>query len=405
MLRSAGSFGELQYQVSPGREPAPYDLAMQSAELPRGTRARLIGVISVSLVLIAAGLVQPHTSAHGIINAAHGCSDTTLSWRFDGSNWTGARENYVKAAFDGIETALDYDGTQLVSLTENESPAPDRINVQIVDLGEDLLGWAQCPGGGQTKLQFGLSYVGQGASFFYQVARHEMLHLIGLDHGGQNDSMDGRNPASMATCTGPGNFRDTADLDRDAEVGLNWRYSSLSDRQVSANIGFENGTNEWGGTNGSLASYTGGSFSGDKLILFAAEGDSSDSYVRQTVRIWTGWDTYAEFRPYLRARAHQSGPSTNVRASLYRKGMWDGSNPGCTYRLGLQNVNDVTLASTLYILVSQSDLTSVGTSWTAVSGEWADPPTFDGYELQLRAYGNSAGDYSVRFDNVRVDER
>ena len=85
--------------------------------------------------------------------------------------------------------------------------------------------------------------------------------------------------------------------------------------------------------------------------------------------------------------------------------MWDGPNPQCNYRLGLQDINDVTLASTLYILVSHSELTSVGTTWTAVSGEWKNPPTFDGYELQVRAYGNSAGDYSVAFDNVRAEER
>ena len=270
---------------------------MKSAMLPQRARMRMLGVLSVAFALFAAPLVLPPTPAQGIVNVGHGCDDTSLSWRFDGSNWTAGRENWVEAAFDGIETALDYDGTQLVNLTKNESPGPDRINVQIADLGEDLLGWAQCPGGGQTKLQFSLDYVSVGKKFFYQVARHEMLHLIGLDHGGENDSIDGRNPASMATCTGPGNFRETADLDRDAEVGLNWRHSSLSNNQVSANIGFENGINEWGGTNGSLASWAGGSFSGSKHALFAAAGDSSDSWVRQTVRVWTGWDTFVEFRP------------------------------------------------------------------------------------------------------------
>lgn len=95
--------------------------------------------------------------------------------------------------------------------------------------------------------------------------------------------------------------RETADLDCDAEVGLNWRHSPLSNSQVSVNIGLENGINEWGGTSGSLASWAGGSFSEAKHAPFAAAGDSSDSWVRQTVRVWTGWDTFVEFRPYLRA--------------------------------------------------------------------------------------------------------
>ncbi len=294
---------------------------MKSAMLPQRARMRMLGVLSVAFALFAAPLVLPPTPAQGIVNVGHGCDDTSLSWRFDGSNWTAGRENWVEAAFDGIETALDYDGTQLVNLTKNESPGPDRINVQIADLGEDLLGWAQCPGGGQTKLQFSLDYVSVGKKFFYQVARHEMLHLIGLDHGGENDSIDGRNPASMATCTGPGNFRETADLDRDAEVGLNWRHSSLSNNQVSANIGFENGINEWGGTNGSLASWAGA----------ASAGQSTLSSRRQATRQIPGCVRPFGFGPagihswnsgrYLRARAHQSGPSTNVRAALYRKGV------------------------------------------------------------------------------------
>ncbi|MFT4229508.1 MAG: hypothetical protein QM602_04385 [Microbacterium sp.] len=60
-----------------------------------------------------------------------------------------------------------------------------------------------------------------------------------------------------------------------------------------------------------------------------------------------------------------------------------------------------------YILVTESSLTTVGTSWTAVASGWSSIDVHrDGYQLQLRAYGNAGGAGNVvHFDNVRMEER
>lgn len=368
-------------------------------------RTRVLALSSAILLLLSIALLPTQTPAYGAINdGLWWCNNDEVSWKFEGSSWNSTQQGYVQEAFDALETALDYDGSKLVNITKNSTPGVGRVQVGLVEFDDNKLGLALCDWQ-SPFVHLNIAYAGYGKKFFYQVARHEMLHHIGLDHVGENDSIDGRNPASLATCTGPGNFLTTPDLDRDSEVGLNWKLSSLSSNQVSANIGFENGTSEWGATNGSLATSPSSNFSGSYHAVFNASGDSSNSYVRQTVRLWTGDDSDVELRPYMRARSPLSGVSTNVQAALYRKGMTESNaSSGCSYRRGLKNPNSVSLTST-YFLVSQSSLTSVGTSWTAVSGPWSTPARYDGYELQLRAYGNSAGDASVRFDNLRAEER
>jgi len=211
----------------------------------------------------------------------------------------------------------------------------------------------------------------------------------------------------MSTCVNATEFIPDNFLDRDAEAYLNWLHSDLSYRQINSNIGFDNDTTGWGGTNGSLTVVSSGGYSSPPYAAFSAAGTSADSFVRQTIRLWVGDDIGDfEIRAVLRARAPSSTANTNVRAAVYRKNLSESGDTSCDYPRGLKNPNNLTLADMNYIVVSESGLVNVDTSWTSVISGWASIGVQrDGYQLQLRAYGNAAGSGAVRFDNVRMEER
>ncbi|GAA5039794.1 hypothetical protein GCM10025738_30770 [Microbacterium fluvii] len=308
----------------------------------------------------------------------------------------------VRDAFETIEEALDYDGTQLVSLPETSTLPYTLVFLNDVP-PETGYGYAVC--GVSMWINANIS----ADKFLWKVARHEMMHQLQATHGGRADSAPtGEDPTTMSTCVAYTEFLTTNFLDRDAEAYLNWLHSDLSFRQINSNIGFDNGTTGWGGTNGSISAPTSGGFSSPRHLAFNASGTSADSYARQTILLWVGDDTNDfEVRAYLRAKAPNSTDPTNVRAAVYRKNLSESGTNTCDYQRGLKNPNNLTLADMNYILVVESSLVNVDTSWTAVASDWSSIPIKrDGYQLQLRAYRNAAGaDNVVRFDNVRMEER
>lgn len=64
------------------------------------------------------------------------------------------------------------------------------------------------------------------------------------------------------------------------------------------------------------------------------------------------------------------------------------------------------LASIALLLGLTAILTACSPHSSAVAGPWVAPPTsYDGFELQMCAYGNATGEHTVSFDNVRAEER
>jgi len=366
-------------------------------------RTPLRWAIALVAVLTAGAMSLPAGTASAYFNdTLTGCIVTDdIRWKFD-SSFPSTMKNAVRAAFDSIEEALDYDGTPLVTLTEVSSPP-----YTLVFVNDDLP-----PASGYGEATCGIKMWINGRvnadKFIWHVARHEMMHLLQATHGGRYDSVpEGEQPATMSTCVNYDNFRNVNQLERDAEAYLNWLHSDLSYRQINSNIGFDNGTTGWGGTNGTISVASSGGYSSPKHLAFNASGTSTNSYVRQTIRLWVGDDINDfEVRAYLRAKAPSSTANTNVRAAIYRKNLSESGTTICPYQRGLKNPNNMTLADMAYILVTESSLTNVGTSWTAVSSPWSSISVLrDGYQLQLRAYGNAAGSGAVRFDNVRMEER
>ncbi len=319
------------------------------------------------------------------------------------SPWSSLEKSRVSLAFATLNGPKDHDGSALVNVHKVDAWAAVLVGLQHRE-GSDSLGEYSCV---FNNIWLNSAYSGYGAKFYWKVARHEMMHALSADHAGRADSRaSAENPTTMSTCVAVSDFKNENFLDRDGEIQLQWIFNSLNtNHALNANIGFENGTSEWGGSNGSLSSVASGGVGGTKYLSFDATGTSSSSYVRQTLRLWTGDDT-SQFRAVLAARAPSSAVNTNARASLYRKRMSEGSTSlGCGYARALTNPNSVTIHDAEYVLVSQSSLTNVGTSWTTVASPWTSLPKRDGWEFQTRAYGNAAGSYSIRFDNVRAEEK
>lgn len=342
--------------------------------------------------------------AEALVNDGSGCNDSTITWHFDNNPypWTSEKRTWVRAAINSIETALDYDGSKLVDIVET---ADSGIAVRLDDAAlSSGYGLAVCPLAGAYMW---LSRHATTATFQYKVARHEMMHLIGADHSGRGDSFDGaEDPSTMSTCVTASQFNPANVLDRDAETDLNFHHSSLSYSQLTANIGFEDGTSAWGGTNGGLIANSSGGAVGPKHVAFAAEGTSSNSYIRQTVRVWTGDDNDVKIRAVVSARTNAS-VETNARAAVYRIGMFEGdSSNGCPYERGLRDPNDRSLWGSTWVKVTETPLTGVGASWGSLTTPWTRLPyPADGWQLQFRAYGNAADASYVRFDNARIDEQ
>jgi len=187
--------------------------------------------ITTSAFLVACG----GNAASAYPDDVNNCNDSTLAWHFDGSSaWNSSNKNSVRAAFNPIDNALDYDGTKLISITESSSG----IKVGMKSMGQYSYGVSECTSGASVTIN---SDFASSNAFLYKTARHEMLHLAGATHGGRYDSADGRAAATMSTCLSPTTYPGTNALEQDAAAYENFLHSSLSNRQLHANIGFEQG--------------------------------------------------------------------------------------------------------------------------------------------------------------------
>jgi hypothetical protein len=243
------------------------------------------------------------------------------------------------------------------------------------------------------------------SQFYRQVGRHEMMHLAGAEHVGKDDSMDGDNPPAMATCILESDFNSTTQLSQDDAAYLTWLHSSRDNRQLHANFGFEQSSRYWGVTNGTLSMASSGGSTGPGYAKFKAAGSVANSYIFQTIRIWTG-DDDESYRSVLNAKA--AGPTgnytTRAQTALYRRTLSGGStSTNCSYADDVKNPNDDSVSGS-YVLVSQERVDAINNSWTGLVSNWVNLPTEDGFQFQVRAYGDSysaAGPQPIYFDNVR----
>ncbi|MEZ5176672.1 MAG: hypothetical protein R2823_10815 [Acidimicrobiia bacterium] len=326
------------------------------------------------------------------------CNDRTLHWEFQtNSLWTAGgvdRRTWVRAAINTLNDEKSYDGSTLVTVTEDGG-----IDVQIRDEPASSYGSSECSGGASFWVNSNYS----SSKFYYKVGRHEMFHLAGAEHGGDEDSMNSDNPPTMSTCISWTTFRTTNSLDQDSAAYENWLHNGASGRQLHANMGFERNTTYWGKVNGTWSVVTTGGVSGPKNVAFFASGSSyASSYIYQTIRLWTG-DDNESYRSRAYVREPISSYSTLAQSKIFRRNMTESGDNGCSYPDGLQNPNSWSIGG--YVELAKSSVKSVTTTWSDVTSSYVNPTNTDGLQLQIRIYGKATpsggGSGSIRIDNAR----
>jgi hypothetical protein len=359
------------------------------------------GAILASLAIVV-GFADP---AGAYAKEVNGCDDGSLHWSFSNQyvNWTATKKDWARAGINRLNDALDYDGTKLITVPEDGG-----VDVQLKDEPVNNYGNSECFLGDSIWVNSNYS-TGQ---FYWQWARHEMFHLGGAEHGGRYDSFDGNDPTTMATCLSYTLWPTSNIFEQDGHAYENWIWSTVADRQLHANFGYEQGLRFWGKSagSGSTNEYGTGGATGPGYIGW--NSTSLNDYIYQTVRILNGDDT-AEYRVKVNGESPAAVYTTRIRGRLYRRTAdfpGDPSNPnGCDYADGIVNPNgSPTLGG--WILMSDTSLTVVGTSWTAASGPWTSLSGFEAYDFQVRFYGlaehNSTGGFGeVHLDNVRGEAR
>lgn len=340
--------------------------------------------------------MQPPATAYP--QDPNNCNDTTLHWGFDSDPlWTADnvdRQQWVRSAINALDNALSYNGNQLISVDEDGG-----ISVQIKDKPAGEYGSSECDAGASIWVNSNYTT----GRFYWQVGRHEMFHLAGAEHGGNDDSHNTDDPPTMATCINQSTFNSVNGLWQDDAAYETWLHDGLANRQLNANLGFEQGSSFWAVTGGATTYRTTGGATGPGYFIWDSPGASD--YWYQTVTVHTG-DDNETYRSVGNAKELDSQYKTYAQASLYRRTVTDGANGnGCSYPDGIDDPNDYSVSGGWIALAESSPGTQVGTSWESVASSWADPATVDGFEFQIRMYGYSIDGSGVThafgIDNVR----
>jgi len=354
-------------------------------------RAFVIGVLPLLAVT---------TTAHGAqayMQDPNGCNDSSITWSFTGSSrWTDDKKTWVRAGINKLNDALDYDGTQLVSVAETGG-----VDVDIRDPIDNTYGSSECLLGDSIWVNSNFST----SQFYYKVGRHEMFHLAGAEHGGQYDSWDGIEPTTMSTCMTYTDFLTTNSFVRDDHAYENWLHSSLPDRQLTPNIGFEQGTSFWSESgSATLGTVNSGGATGPGYLTW--NSTSNSNYLYTTSRVITG-DDNEEYRGRVNAKSPSGAYTTQVKAALWRRTVNLPQNPqnpnGCSYEDGILNANGEPTSFGAWTLSSESPFTTVSTSWTGVNTSWVNPSAAEAYDFRIRFYGTAPHDLNSTYGLVHVD--
>jgi hypothetical protein len=340
------------------------------------------------------------------------CNDSSITWYFNTTDWYGkpTARSYARAAIDLWEQPLDYNGTSLITLNGlvwGQTGGLSDVEVVLADdWAPSKFGVAECTGSPSMRLN--ATYLND-ASFVWKVARHEMGHLAGFEHGGSKDSWNGDDPPTMSTCIEIDEFLDTNMLSQDDVAYANWSHSDLGSnpRPMQANFGFEQDFSYWGVAGGTVEVVSSGGATGPGHVRYKT--NQASYYLYQTINMATG-DDNESYRAVVNYRQQTLGGYGSVTGTLYRKRIDYNGDNGCSYEDGLHDLNNWTYESgTSWIAMTSTGALdpTVAYSWTYAASSLFNPTDSLGYVFQYRIYSHSQ-DYNfvpqwVYLDNLRSE--
>lgn len=355
--------------------------------------------------------------------STNNCNDRSLSYSFydNGAKSWKADDYHADAiadvALENLEHPKAQDGSQLVTLQRHPNGAPGVdviLTREWLPIGEEwqdnqiVHGNSSCSWWtGYAHIKINSLYATSG-KFLWQVVTHEMLHLLGANHGGRYDSFypaaenDPRGTRTT-TCRDRSTFPTIAQHFTDDVAYLAWLHDPAPYRQLMADSGFENGYADvwWKIGSGDWYSFNwSGAASGDRAALYKPPVYSADNSIQGRVRLQTGTGN-EQYRARLRARS-VDGYSRPVRVKLFHRYQnYDGNN-GCKYADGLENTDPNDLPSPGAWITRQDVAQNVGGSWTTVgsSGWWNPPSNSDAQDFSIWV---EASAYGVYLDNVTIE--
>lgn len=314
----------------------------------------------------------------------------------DGLGWTQSEKDMVSLGVNGWEVTRNYDGTQLVTVTE-ATPGTIDIYFERDFQGTSTYGQASCTSG-FIKLNPDI----RGNTLLLPiVARHEMGHVLGLGHTGDEDSFNGDNPPTMATCLSE-SVAATRKYAQDDAGALIFRNSGLTPEFIHANDSFEENTKYWGITGGTWTVVTGGAINGSKYLKFKPTSSADNVY--QTMN-------FAVAGARVDARVNNARDASTdtgtVKLEIQVRSHNYGSNPACSWPTG-KDQNTVTLGT--WSTVATTNWVAVAPSWTSLDTPiYNVPTTWDAADARVRFYSNvknSSGALTyVRIDNLRARDQ
>ena len=368
----------------------------------RGRRLRRRSGAALGLLASQAGLLAgPASQAGAYPQDPNNCNDASLHWQFQNNPlWIADgvdRRPWVRAAINTLESELarDFDNTPLMTVTEDGG-----IDVQIAHDPGGVYGSSECDMGAALWVN---SFYTSDPKFFYKVGRHEMFHLGGAEHGGNDDSWSGDDPPTMSTCIDWPTFRSGNGLSQDDAAYETWLHGAPANRQLHANIGFEQGTSWWSHNGGQWVYKTSGGTGGPGYILWSPTVPDGD-WVHQVVTVHTGNDNES-YRAVVNSRELASSYKSAARVVLRWRPIehqYDPSNT-CEYPDGVQNPNDYETTGS-WSALAESSWEDLSTAWQQIESSWVNPANHDGMELQVRVYGYSLDGTTVvpvAIDNAR----